>query len=67
MADDPLDDIDAAAEDLLRLYEMAGIPALILTYTGKHITVRCQDQEDVLPMCNAVVKQYDRPSGQKVN
>ena len=67
MAADPLDDIDAAGEDLLRLYEMAGVVALILTYDGKSVTVRYQNADDVEWMCRKVAEQYTVPDGQKIN
>lgn len=67
MSDDPLDDLNAASEDLLRLYEMADVVAITLTLVGNQVIVRCQDQSHVLWMCKKVVEQYDTPSGRTVN
>ena len=67
MADDPLADVDDAAADLLLLYEVHGVQAVLITFVGNQVVVRCQNSEDVLPLCEKVVEQYAAPSGRTVN
>lgn len=62
-----LADANAAAESLLLLYEALGVQALILTYTGDALVVRCQSSEDVVPMCERVVEEHRAPAGRTVN
>lgn len=59
---DALADADAAAADLLRLYEALGVPAVLLTLTDSALTVRCQSADDVVPLCRRVVKEHEAPS-----
>lgn len=67
MDESALADLDAAAEDLLRLYEMAGVVALVVTRTEDAIYVRCQDSEDVVPICRRVLREHDTPDGRTIN
>jgi hypothetical protein len=67
VAADPLADIDAAGEDLLLLYELADVPALLITRVANQVIVRCQNQGDVLELCRLVVEQYASPSDRTVN
>ena len=67
MADDPLDDLDAAGEDLLLLYADAGVRAMLVTYDGERIVVRCQRQADVSWLCQKITEQYEAPSERTLN
>jgi hypothetical protein len=65
--DDPLDDLDAAGEDLIRLYEMADVPAILMTLKDGQLYVRCVGQEHVPWMCRRVLEQYEAPPDRVVN
>ncbi|KGQ19907.1 hypothetical protein LF41_2414 [Lysobacter dokdonensis DS-58] len=67
MDDDPLADLDAADEDLLRLRAMANQIALHIVFDGKTIMVRCQNGSDVEWLCRRVLEQYAAPAGRTVN
>lgn len=67
MSDDALAEADAAATNLLRLYEALGVPAVLLTLTGSTIIVRCQDASDVVPLCRRVVTEHEAPSDRTLN
>ena len=62
-----LADADGAAEALLLLYEALGITAMVVTYTGDAIVVRCQDSEDVVPLCQRVLREHEVPDSRTVN
>jgi hypothetical protein len=64
---DALAKADAAATDLLRLYEALGVPAVLLTLTESALIVRCQSADDVVPMCRRVVKEHEAPDGRTLN
>lgn len=64
---DPLADADDAATDLLRLYEALGVTALILQLVDGVVVVRCQNSEDVLPLCRRVVEAHEVPEERTVN
>jgi hypothetical protein len=59
---DPLAEADAAAMDLLRLYEALGVPAVLMTLTDGALYVRCQNAGDVVPLCRRVVDEHEAPS-----
>lgn len=65
--DDALADADAAAETLLLLYESLGVTALVVTYPGDAIIVRCQNAEDVVPLCRRVIKEHEAPGDRVLN
>lgn len=67
MADDPLDDLDAAGEDLLRLYQLADVPAVLMTMVDGQLFVRCVGQSHVPWMCRKVLDQYEAPDDRTVN
>lgn len=62
-----LAEADAAATDLLRLYEALGVPAVLMTLTQGALIVRCQDASDVVPLCRLVVKEHEAPEGRVLN
>lgn len=58
---------DAAAEALLLLYEHLGVTALVITYPGEAIIVRCQSAEDVVPLCKRVIEEHAVSGDRTVN
>ena len=67
MDESALAELNAAAEDLLRLYEAAGVMALVVTVADGAIYVRCQDADDVEPICRRVLKEHETPEGRTLN
>jgi len=64
---DALAEADAAALDLLRLYDALGVPAVFVTLSEGAIYVRCQDRGDVVPLCKRVVDEHAMPADRTVN
>ena len=62
-----LAEADAAAMDLLRLYEALGVSAIVLTLTNDALYVRCQCSGDVVPLCKRVVEEHDAPADRTLN
>lgn len=60
-------EIDDAAKALLLLYERAGIDAVFLTVDDASLTVLCQREADVLPICRKVADEYWRSSDETLN
>lgn len=52
------EELDEALEALLVLYAAEGVTALALVLDEDRLTVRCQREEDVRPMCQKVADQY---------
>ena len=67
MDDEAIADLDAAGEDLVRLYELADIPAILLTLRDGQLFVRCIGQEHVPWMCRKVLDQYEAPDDRALN
>jgi hypothetical protein len=65
--DDALAEADAAAMDLLRLYEQLGVPAILVPYPGEAIFVRCQNAGDVVPLCKRVIEEHAAPADRTLN
>lgn len=61
------EELDEALEALLVLYAAAGVTALALVLDEDRLTVRCQREEDVRPMCQKVADQYWRGAGETIN
>ena len=67
MSEDALAEADAAAMDLLRLYEAMGVSAVVLTLTSDALYVRCQCAGDVVPLCKRVVEEHAAPADRVLN
>jgi hypothetical protein len=65
--DDALAEADAAAMELLRLYEQLGVAAILVTYPGEAIFVRCQNAGDVVPLCKRVIEEHAAPADRTLN
>jgi hypothetical protein len=65
--DDALAELDLAAMDLLRLYEQLGVAAIVVTYPGEAIFVRCQNAGDVVPLCKRVIEEHAAPADRTLN
>lgn len=61
------EELDEALEALLVLYAAEGVTALALLLDEDRLTVRCQREEDVRPMCQKVADQYWRGAGETIN
>lgn len=61
------EELDEALEALLVLYAAAGVTVVALTLDEKRLTVRCQREEDVRPMCQKVADEYWRGAGETIN
>lgn len=61
------EELDEALEALLVLCAAAGVTALALVLDEDRLTVRCQREEDVRPMCQKVADQYWRGAGETIN
>lgn len=61
------EELDEALEALLVLYAAEGVTALALVLDEDRLTVRCQREEDVRPMCQKVADQYWRGAGETIN
>lgn len=62
-----LAEADECERKLLTLYYALEVPAAFLKLLGNSLVVRCEREEDVLPLCNAVVNEYKPPAGQVLN
>lgn len=67
--DESLDpaEVDEIVQALLLALEDRGIRALFMSLDGNTLTVRCQDREDVVPLCKRVVKEHEAPSDRTLN
>lgn len=64
---DAIREADAAANGLLMLYEDLGVSTVILQFRDGVVLARCQTSGDVLPLCKAVVNEYETPEGRSLN
>lgn len=62
-----LAEADECERKLLILYHALDIPAAFLKLLDNALVVRCEREEDVLPLCEAIVKEYKPPSGATLN
>jgi hypothetical protein len=53
--------------DLLRCYEQLGVAAIVVTYPGEAIFVRCQNAGDVVPLCKRVIEEHAAPADRTLN
>lgn len=64
---DLISEADSATEDLLRLYEELRVTAFLVQLVDGVVVVRCQNSEDVLPLCRKVVEAHEVPDMRTVN
>lgn len=64
---DAIAEADDAAVDLLRLYEALEVTAFLVQLVDGVVVVRCQNSEDVLPLCRKVIEAHDVPEARTVN
>lgn len=63
-----VNDLDAAAQDLLWAYANAGVLALVVTVCDGQIFVRCHNGDHVEPLLRLVLRQYGgAPEGVSLN
>lgn len=58
---------DDAAQALLLIYERLGVDAVVLLVDDSRLTVMCQREADVLPVCRKVVDEYWRSVDETLN
>ena len=62
-----LAEADDCERKLLILYHALNIPAAFLKLIDSALIVRCEHEEDVFPLCNAVVTQYKPDASATIN
>ena len=62
-----LAEADDCERKLLILYHALNIPAAFLKLLDNALIVRCEREEDVEPLCRAVVDQYKPANGETLN
>lgn len=67
MTDLELKAADDCAQDLLNLYESLKVQAIVIALVNGVILVRCQESEDVVPLCQHVLSELKSPDGRTLN